>query len=170
MCEAFEPSSSSYMVIKYMKIIGIPIPLDSLTCLHWAVVITGDPSWVDTGLVFSWTTIYSGETIFEAFSSASWPFVSAGVILEGFSSNNVPLFHAFVTSVDLVSSLTLMASRDMCYIVSTYSSMVISLNLVILGLSLLWRTSSQSWVPLVKISSLNLWWAYGQHEDTCDAC
>jgi hypothetical protein len=34
MCEAYEPSSSSYMVIKSMRKVGIPVPLDALANLH----------------------------------------------------------------------------------------------------------------------------------------
>jgi hypothetical protein len=34
MRESFEPSSSSYMVVKSMRIVGIHIPLDSLADLH----------------------------------------------------------------------------------------------------------------------------------------
>jgi hypothetical protein len=45
-----------------------------------------------------------------------------------------------------------------------------ALNLVILGSSILATTSSQSWEFSVKTSSSNLSWAYGQQDDTCEAC
>jgi hypothetical protein len=33
MREAYEPSSLSYMMIEYMRIVGIPVPLDTLADL-----------------------------------------------------------------------------------------------------------------------------------------
>ena len=44
MCEASEPSSSSYMVIKYMRIIDRPVSLYSFAFLCWDLVVTGDPT------------------------------------------------------------------------------------------------------------------------------
>jgi hypothetical protein len=59
MHEASEPSSSSYMVIKSMRIVGIPIPLDTLVYLHLVVVVTDDIACGGIGLVFSWSTLSS---------------------------------------------------------------------------------------------------------------
>jgi hypothetical protein len=106
--------------------------------------------------VFNWSTVSLGGTIFDPFISASWSFVSAGVILKGpikglsgesysnlcialttSSSNNVPLFRASATFASLFYSLALIDSYDVFYYVSTWSSMVIAFNLVILGLGLL---------------------------------
>jgi len=169
------------MVIKYMRTVGIPIPLDTLSDLHWVVAVTDDPAYDDMGLGFSWSIVSSGGIFCEPFSSSSGWLVSAGVILKGpmkglnggsspyicttlsaSSSNNIPLLCACAASTSLFSSLTSRASWAIYSIVSNYSSIVITLNLVILGLALLWSTSSHSWAPFVKISSSKLSWAYGQ--------
>jgi hypothetical protein len=78
------------------------------------------------------------------------------MILSAPSSKSNPLLCAFLVSVALISSLDLRASWVDCSMVSTYSSMLMVLNLVIFGLAILYTTSSQSWVHSVKISSLKL--------------
>jgi hypothetical protein len=50
------------------------------------------------------------------------------------------------------------------------SSRLMALHLVILGSSILATTSSQSWAFSMKTSSSNFSWAYGQQDDTCEAC
>jgi hypothetical protein len=148
------------MVIKSKRMLGTPVSPDVLGISCWDGIITGDMACGDKTLGFSGLEIPSSGVDSEPFISSLMLIVSSGVILIGSNSwgsfynlwmtlwdssnNNIPILCPYVASTTIFSFLTLRASRSICSIISTFSSILIALNIVIFGLAFLYSTSSQS--------------------------